>query len=147
MHVHYSASFPDGLATLTGNDRLAEDEVMTAMSGHADEIDELVIDWMKDLTREEVFELSQELRIPFTKVQSVPEVMSDPQNEAREFFRETDHPVAGTLKYPGTPLAPWAEGELPRQAPLLGEHTAQVLQDALSLSNTEIDRLRDEGVI
>ena len=63
---------------------------MTAMAGHADEIDEAVIDWMKDLTREEVFELSQELRIPFTKVQSIPEVISDPQNGARAFFREAE---------------------------------------------------------
>ena len=147
MHVHYSPSFPDGLATLTGNDRLAEDEVMTAMSGHADEIDELVMDWMKDLTREEVFDLSQELRIPFTKVQSIPEVMSDPQNEARAFFREAHHPVAGTLRYPGTPLAPWAEGESAERAPLLGEHTDEVLRDSLGMSDAEIAGLKDGGVI
>ena len=71
---------------LTGNYRLAENDLMTALAGHADEIDHLVADWMKDLTREEVYERSQELRIPFTKVQSIPEVMSDPQNEARTFF-------------------------------------------------------------
>ena len=147
MHIHYSPSFPDGLATLTGNGRLAEDEVMTAMSGHADEIDDLVTDWMKDLTREEVFELSQELRIPNTKVQSIPEVMSDSQNEARTFFREAEHPVAGTLKYPGTPLAPWADGESPERAPLLGEHTVDVLRDDLNMSDSEITRLRDKGAI
>ena len=147
VHVHYSPSFPDGLATLTGNGRLAEHDLMTSLAGHADEIDKLVMDWMKDLTREQVFELSQELRIPFTKVQSVPEVMSDPQNEARIFFRVADHPVAGTLKYPGTPLAPWTEGESPERAPLLGEHTHEVLRDTLSMSNAEIDRLRYGGVI
>ncbi len=147
VHVHYSPSFPDGLATLTGNGRLAENEVMTAMAGHADEIDERVIDWMKDLTREEVFQRSQELRIPFTKVQSIPEVMSDPQNEARAFFREAEHPVAGTLKYPGTPLAPWEEGGLPSRAPLLGEHTNEVLRDSLGMSDEEVEHLRAEGVI
>ncbi len=147
VHVHYSPSFPDGLATLTGNSRLAENEVMTAMAGHADEIDQGVTDWMKDLTREEVFELSQELRIPFTKVQSIPEVMSDPQNEARGFFREADHPVAGMLKYPGTPLAPWGDEDLPSRAPLLGEHTDEVLRDTLGLSDGEMERLRAEGVI
>lgn len=147
MHIHYSPSFPDGLATLTGNGRLAEDEVMTAMSGHADEIDDLVTDWMKDLTREEVFELSQELRIPNTKVQSIPEVMSDSHNEARTFFREAEHPLAGTLKYPGTPLAPWANGESPERAPLLGEHTVDVLRDVLNMSDSEITRLRDKGAI
>lgn len=147
MHVHYSPSFPEGLAALTGNGRLAESDLMTAMAGHADEIDELVIDWMKDMTREEVFELSQELRIPFTKVQSIPEVMSDPQNEARGFFREGYHPTAGALRYPGTPLAPWAEGESPERAPLLGEHTDEALRDALGMSDAEIAGLRDGGII
>ncbi len=147
MHVHYAPSFPDGLATLTGNSRLAENDVMTALAGHADEIDELVMEWMKDLTRDEVYELSQELRIPFTKVQSIPEVMFDPQNDARTFFRDADHPVAGTLKYPGTPLAPWSEDESPVRAPLLGEHTDEVLRDTLALSDAEIARLRERDVI
>ena len=147
VHVHYSPSIPEGLAILTGNDRLAENDLMTAMSGHADEIDGLVVDWMKDLTREEVYERAQELRIPFTKVQTIPEVMSDPQNQARTFFRETDHPVAGTLKYPGSPLAPWAGSESPARAPLLGEHTDEVLRDILALSDAEVSRLRGQGVI
>lgn len=147
VHVHYSPSFPDGLATLTGNHRLAEDEMMTALSGHADEIDELVMGWMKDLTREEVFDLSQELRIPFTKVQSIPEVMSDPQNEARALFRVADHPVAGALRYPGTPLSPWTQGESPNRAPLLGEHTDEVLRNALAMSDKDIEGLKTEGVI
>ena len=73
--------------------------------------------------------------------------MADPQNEARSFFREADHPVAGTLKYPGTPLAPWEEGSLPSRAPLLGEHTDEVLHDTLAMSDGEIARLRAEGVI
>ena len=147
VHVHYSPALPDGLALLTGNDRLSAPDLMTAMAGHADEIDRLVVDWMRDLTREEVFQRAQELRIPFTKVQSIPEVMNDPQNEARAFFRESKHPVAGTLRYPGSPLAPWADEEDPGRAPLLGEHTDEVLSDLLKLSPADIAELRDTGVI
>ena len=73
--------------------------------------------------------------------------MSDSQNEARTFFREAEHPVAGTLKYPGTPLAPWADGESPERAPLLGEHTVDVLRDDLNMSASEITRLREKGAI
>ena len=43
VHVHYSPSFPEGLAVLTGNDRLAENDLMTALAGHADEIDNLIV--------------------------------------------------------------------------------------------------------
>jgi 2-methylfumaryl-CoA isomerase len=35
----------------------------------------------------------------------------------------------------------------PRRAPLLGEHTDQVLTDVLGLGSREIARLREQGVI
>lgn len=34
-----------------------------------------------------------------------------------------------------------------RAPPTLGQHTAEVLQDLLNLSPTEISKLRDQGVI
>ena len=34
-----------------------------------------------------------------------------------------------------------------RRAPLLGEHTEEVLADVIGLSATEIGRLHDEGVV
>ena len=49
---------------------------------------------------------------------------------------------------PGSPL--WftdAQREPVRRAPILGEHTEEVLADVLSLSATEIGRLRDAGVV
>ncbi|MDP6422492.1 MAG: CoA transferase [SAR202 cluster bacterium] len=147
VHVHYSPSNPEGLAWLTANPRLEEPEVMGAMRGHADEIDELLVDWLKDHDREEVQTLAQEIRVPFTMVQSVPEVLEDPQNTARGFFIETEHPEAGTLQYPTSPFRqpeiPWSPG----RAPLLGEHTRQVLVGELGLSDDEVRGLTKSGAI
>jgi len=120
---------------------------MGAMRGHADEIDELLVDWLKDHDREEVQTLAQEIRVPFTMVQSVPEVLEDPQNTARGFFIETEHPEAGTLQYPTSPFRqpeiPWSPG----RAPLLGEHTRQVLVGELGLSDDEVRGLTKSGAI
>ena len=147
VHAHYSPSFPEGLALLTGNPRLEEPEVLMAMMGHADEIDQMLIEWLKDHTREEIQTLAQELRIPFTMVQSIAEVLDDPQNEATGFFVELDHPVAGKLQYPSPayhmPESPWQ----PTRAPLLGEHNRQVYCEILGYSEKELTVLQKSGVI
>jgi 2-methylfumaryl-CoA isomerase len=63
-------------------------------------------------------------------------------------FAEVEHPGIGTYLMPGSPLDFSAVPRLgPRRAPLLGEHTDQVLADVLSLSTREIARLREQGVV
>ncbi len=67
---------------------------------------------------------------------------------ANELFRRVDQPGIGTYLTPGSPLA--VGGRLPVEpapAPLLGEHTEQVLAERLGLTGAEIGRLVDEGVV
>lgn len=147
VHAHYSPSNPEGLAMLTGDGHLESDEVLSEMRGHADEIDASLVGWMKDHTRVEIQTLAQEIRVPFTMVQSVPEVLEDPQNTARGFFVEIEHPEAGALRYLTSPFrlpeSPWQ----PVRAPLLGEHAHEILSGELGYSGIELDRLREANVI
>lgn len=147
VHVHYSPSHPEGLGLLTGNPRLAAPEVMAAMRGHADEIDRMLAEWLRDRTRAEIQTVAQEIRVPFTMVQSIGEVLEDPQNEARGFFGEMDHPVAGKLRYPPPafhmPESPWE----PVRAPLLGEHNREVYARMLGYTEGDLARLRKLEVI
>jgi 2-methylfumaryl-CoA isomerase len=49
---------------------------------------------------------------------------------------------------PGSPLDFGALDRVPvRRAPLLGEHTDEILADLLGLSDAEIGRLHDDGVV
>ncbi|MFQ5934734.1 MAG: CaiB/BaiF CoA transferase family protein, partial [Dehalococcoidia bacterium] len=147
VHVHYSPSNPKGLALLTANPRLQEKELLESMQAHADEIDSLISEWLKDYTKEEVQTLAQEIRVPFTKVQTIGEVMTDPQNEARGFFPEIEHPIAGKLKYPGSPFGVAQSALQPFRAPLLGEHNQEVYCQTLGYSREEMVRLREVGII
>jgi 2-methylfumaryl-CoA isomerase len=76
-------------------------------------------------------------------------VEGDPRcSVANPMFAEVEQPGIGTYLMPGSPLAfSSAERLLPTRAPLLGEHTDEVLFDLLGLSSREVGRLHDEGVV
>src|SRR5664280_2152981 len=58
------------------------------------------------------------------------------------------HPGVGTYLAPGSPLDFANVPRLgPRRAPVLGEHTDEVLDDVLGLSVAEIGRLHEAGTI
>ncbi|MGD9751539.1 MAG: CoA transferase [Acidimicrobiia bacterium] len=63
-------------------------------------------------------------------------------------FAKVDQPGVGRVLVPGSPLA---FGEIPRDrpvpAPVLGQHTDEVLAEVLGLSSHEIGLLHDKGVV
>ncbi len=63
-------------------------------------------------------------------------------------FDEVEQPGIGTYLVPGSPLDFGGVERLrPRRAPLLGEHTDEVLSELLGLGDAEIGRLYEEGVV
>ncbi len=63
-------------------------------------------------------------------------------------FAEVEQPGIGTYLMPGSPIAfSGAERRPAGRAPRLGEHTDEVLAELLGLSDREIGRLHDEGVV
>ncbi len=76
-------------------------------------------------------------------------VTEDPRVSTQNpMFEEVEHPGVGRYLMPGSPLRPRPLGPLPvRRAPLLGEHTEEILAEVLGLAPHEIGRLHDEGVV
>jgi 2-methylfumaryl-CoA isomerase len=63
-------------------------------------------------------------------------------------FSMLDHPGIGTYLTPGSPLQFSAVDRLePTRSPQLGEHTDMILSGLLGMSDSEIARLHDDGVI
>lgn len=147
VHVHTNVRHPDLLAVLMEEPRLADPEVLETPAGHADEMDALMDRWLARHPKQEVVERSQELRVPNTAVQTPAEVFHDPHLRERGYFVTVDHPAAGAVEQPGAPFemagTPWQA----RSAPLLGEHTREVLGAELGYPPEDIVRLRDRGVI
>lgn len=81
-------------------------------------------------------------------VNTLDAAVAHPQVVARGALVESTHPVAGTITMTGPPVRPSeTPGSVRSPAPLLGEHTDQVLRERLALSDSEITRLRETGVI
>jgi crotonobetainyl-CoA:carnitine CoA-transferase CaiB-like acyl-CoA transferase len=85
--------------------------------------------------------------IPNAPVNDIEDVFTDEQVEARGMIRSYDHPTAGEIRYPPSPIK-FSDWDYPSNpAPMLGQHTASVLEERLGLSPADISRLADDGVV
>jgi len=74
-------------------------------------------------------------------------VFADPQVVAREMVVETEHPTLGRLKTLGSPIKMSATPPVvSRRAPMLGEHTDEVLAEA-GFGSGEIAAFRQSGAV
>ena len=86
--------------------------------------------------------------VPMGAVNTLDAVLEHPQVAARKAIVETTHPVAGAVKMTAPPVQlSDTPGSIRSPAPLLGQHTEQVLRERLGLGEEEIARLRRTGVI
>jgi crotonobetainyl-CoA:carnitine CoA-transferase CaiB-like acyl-CoA transferase len=103
--------------------------------------------WTAEHSRDEIFKVCQEARIPMGKVNRIDEVAAMEQVKARGFFEEIDHPVAGRRRFPGGPAKFGGQWPAPRGAPLLGEHTGEILTGELGLPGADLAALAEMVVI
>jgi crotonobetainyl-CoA:carnitine CoA-transferase CaiB-like acyl-CoA transferase len=86
--------------------------------------------------------------IPMGAINTLDQVVEHPQVKARGALVENTHPVAGTIRMTGPPVRMSdTPGAVRTPAPLLGEHTEDVLKNRLGLTDAEIARLQDTGVV
>ena len=115
---------------------------------YPDEAEALIAPWFLERTKEEIFRICMEHRVPCVPVRTLKEVVEDPHLEERQFFVEVEHPVAGRLKQPGTPFRmSKTPGQIAAPAPTLGQHNEEVYSARLGLSQEELVRLRMAGVV
>ena len=86
--------------------------------------------------------------IPVGAINTLDRAADHPQARARGVFATCDHPVAGAVQV----TSPWfrlseTPGGVRSAAPLLGQHTDEVLREDLGMTEAEIEALRRAGAI
>ena len=99
-------------------------------------------------TRSEWIEALDHANVPCGPINNFEEVFDNEQVIARNIKMEMPHPTAGKVPLVRSPMrlsaTPVVENRPP---PLLGQHTSEVLKERLGLSDTEIQQLKDQGII
>jgi crotonobetainyl-CoA:carnitine CoA-transferase CaiB-like acyl-CoA transferase len=136
---------------IMGNPAWAKEErfqTSQARIEHGEELLQIVSEWSRTQPKYDLYLAAQAGHIPCFPVNTTADLFSDRQLQHRGFFRELDHPVAGSLPYPTSAAhfsnATW-EPEKP--APLLGQHNAEVLVRSLGYSLQDLPRLTAAGVL
>ncbi|MBT4074813.1 MAG: CoA transferase, partial [Chloroflexi bacterium] len=119
----------------------------TLCANNHEEFNALINPWFMEHTAEEIVHALQDNRIPAAFVNEVNEVLEDPQYEYRGFWKEIDHPTAGTNRYAGLPYHLTEAPPVYERANLLGEHTDEVLTSKLGYDADRLAKLREDGVI
>jgi formyl-CoA transferase len=122
-------------------------ETQKARNEHAAEVYAMIEAWTTTRTKHEAMEAFGRAGIPAGATLDSLEVLNDPHLKEREMIVTVQHPVRGEFTMPGSPIQ---LSESPREytpAPLLGQHTDEVLATWMGYDQAQIEQLRAQGVV
>ncbi len=140
------------LAELMGKPELSTDErydINIHRVQHHVALKTIIEDWLKNYTIDEAVEKILSVGVPAGPINTIDRVVADHHiADVREMFVEVDHPTVGKMKIAGNQIK---MSETPTiiktAAPLLGQHSQEILSELLGYSAAEYDQLKAEGVL
>jgi len=113
------------------------------------EVKRIVEEWTGGREVKEIVDYLSSRTIPCAPLYTVKDVVEDKHiAEARRMIREIEHPLAGRMKVIGSPInLSETPAEVRTPAPVLGQHSAEILRNILNYSEDQIDELKREKII
>lgn len=152
-YVYIMATTPrmwEALAGAIGRSELLDDPRFAtpeARVEHAAELGAEIAAWTRQHTKYEAMRVLGEAGVPASATLDTRDLHQDPHLLARGFVQRVEHPTEGTLTLLGWPPR-LSRSEVPMApAPLLGQHSAEVLREELGLDGAELERLAAAQVI
>jgi benzylsuccinate CoA-transferase BbsF subunit len=119
-----------------------------AREAHGDILEAHINAWTEQFTAPEVMDRLQRAGVPAAVVHNAASLDQDPQLAHRQHYARLQHPRIGEnvidnygFRLSATP------GGVRAPAPLLGQHNDEVLGRLLGLSQADIGRLKETGVV
>ena len=122
-------------------------EKLYVLGEEAQRMREELRDIFRTRTREEWLRIQGTRDMCLTPVLDISEVEQDPHLQVRGMFVEQEHPTAGTVKGVALPLHfSHTQPKSPTPAPLLGEHSIEILRE-VGYSDEEIAGFIRSGIV
>ena len=123
------------------------DPVTNRLPDVVDEFNANFLGWCIERSKREIWAEARQFKVLCGPLFTIDELFADPHFRERGFWQNVDHAEMGQFELPGRPIvmngSPW---ELRRPAPLLGEHTAEVLAE-IGIDDERLARLAESGAI
>jgi formyl-CoA transferase len=103
--------------------------------------------WTMTKTKFEVMEICNAVDIPVGPILSMKEIAEEPSLRRTGTVVEVDHPTRGKYLTVGNPVKMSDSITEVTRAPLLGEHTEEILGEVLGYSDDEIAEIKASGAI
>jgi CoA:oxalate CoA-transferase len=115
---------------------------------HRKELEQVLIPEFRKRSRAEWLDLLSKANLPHSPANNVKEICEDPHIAHRKMLVEVDQPRVGKMRIVGSPIRlSETPGEVYAPAPLLGQHSEEVLRTILGYSAEDIRALKAEDVI
>lgn len=116
---------------------------------HIDEVDQVVQDWVDGKSKDEAKQILLDNSIPGAPVQTLDEIVEDPQLHHRNMINMVPNTGKGRdeIPCPGMPIKfPESDDAQIDPSPGLGEHTDEILREVVGYSDSQIEALRQKDV-
>ncbi|CAJ2377431.1 MAG: formyl-CoA transferase [Gammaproteobacteria bacterium] len=111
------------------------------------EVFEAIEAWTMTKTKFEVMNLCNPLNIPAGPILSMKELAEEPSLRASGTVVEVEHPKRGSYLTVGCPIKLSDSAVEVTRAPLLGEHSEEILREVLGYSKKEVAKLVESGAV
>ncbi|MBI4083031.1 MAG: CoA transferase [Candidatus Lambdaproteobacteria bacterium] len=137
------------LLQVIGREDLLEDprfKTREARVEHEAELDAILGEWTRKRDKYEAMRVVGAV-VPSGAVRDTLELLTDPEFERRGIMPVIQHPTNGPFKTPAWPVYHNGATLPVVPAPLLGQHSTEVLSDWLGMNDEQVAALRSEGVL
>jgi crotonobetainyl-CoA:carnitine CoA-transferase CaiB-like acyl-CoA transferase len=111
-------------------------------------IDPIITEWVGQRTADEVIKVLEDARVPCSVMNTVDQLLTDPQAKAREMIKFMDYPNIGEVAVPGIPIKlSLSPGSIETPSPQLGEHNKEVYCGLLGFSRDKLLELKQNSII
>ena len=150
VFIHAQPQMWKALIDVMGQPELADDPRFATADSRWENrpaLNEIVETWTRQRGKHEVMKLMGDAGVLCGATLDTGEVLADPHLRARDMIVDIEYPTRGTYQTVGMPVKLSDSPAEVTRPPLLGEHTAEVLNALCGVSADEVQKLKVQGVV